>query len=131
MGITTEKVMEYMMTLNDEKLDLVDSNDIVIGQEWRSEVYRKKLKNFRVINGFLENPAGQIWILRRSPNVSLFPLGLDVSVGGHVKSGETYDAAFERELREELYLDARLLNVSLLDYLTPQKRWRFSIYQSL
>ena len=43
-----------------------------------------------------------MWIPRRTAYKKLFPLCLDVSVGGHVSSGENYDEAFARELNEEL-----------------------------
>src|SRR5688572_22273564 len=75
---------------NNELLDIVDANDNVIGQKKRADIYREGKPNFRVVNVFAENARGQLWILRRSARKSSFPYGLDMSVGGHVKSGETY-----------------------------------------
>jgi len=51
---------------HDELLDLVDRNDKVIGREKRSIVYAKRLSNFRVINAFIRNSQGELWIPRRT-----------------------------------------------------------------
>lgn len=109
------------MTVIEELLDIVDHNDQVIGQKYRSEVYAQNLSNFRVINAFLINDNKEIWIPRRSPHKKLFPLCLDASVGGHVAAGETYDQAFARELQEELNLDLSQTFHRLLAKLTPHQ----------
>lgn len=103
----------------DEYLDLVDQNDVVIGKKLRSEVYAEKLWNFRVINAFVINAAGELWIPRRSANKRIYPLCLDMSVGGHVESGEDYDQAFRRETAEELNIDVDQVSWRLLGLLTP------------
>ncbi len=104
----------------DEYLDLVNIQDEVIGKKLRSAVYAEGLSNFRVVNAFLVNLQGQLWIPRRSLNKRLFPGGFDMSMGGHVESGETYEQAFKRELVEELNIKADKISWKLLGYLTPQ-----------
>lgn len=47
------------------------------------------------------NSQGQFWIPRRTFDKKIFPGGLDFSVGGHVKSGESDETAFRREAVEE------------------------------
>ena len=103
----------------DEFLDLVDRNDAVIGRQRRSEVYAQGLSNFRVINAFIRNANGELWIPRRTATKRMFPLCLDVSVGGHVESGETYGEAFKRETQEEINLDLDIVPYILLGKLTP------------
>ena len=52
--------------MEDEYLDLVDEKDNVIGKKKRSEVYKLNLSNFRVVNLFIRNKKGQLWIPRRA-----------------------------------------------------------------
>ncbi|MEH1886106.1 NUDIX hydrolase [Nostoc sp.] len=107
------------MIQDDEILDIVDESDCVVGQKKRSEIYRQGLCNFRVVNAFVVNSLGQLWIPRRSAHKTIFPLCLDVSMGGHVETGETYEDALQRELKEELNLELNMVNVRLLGYLIP------------
>lgn len=104
----------------DELLDLVNQNDQVIGSLERSKVYAAGLHNFRVINCFITNKRGQLWIPRRTAHKKIFPLCLDVSVGGHVSSGETYDEAFARELYEEVRLKIQDISYEKIGTLNPQ-----------
>ena len=105
----------------DEYLDLVDEKDMVIGKKLRSEVYAEKLSNFRVVNAFLVNSEGKLWIPRRGPHKKIFPLCLDMSMGGHVESGESYEISFQRELMEELGVDSENAPWKLIGHLTPKE----------
>lgn len=96
-------MIEYMT--KDELLDLVDNDDNVIGTQWRLNAHANHLHNFRVINAFVMNNEGKLWIPRRAPTKTLFPNGLDVSVGGHVEAGAGYEATFRRETQEEINVD--------------------------
>lgn len=88
-----------------EWLDLVNERDEVIGRLTREQIYAEGRQNFRVVNAFVVNHCGELWIPRRTMTKRLFPGGLDLSVGGHVQSGEDDLTAFRRETREELNLD--------------------------
>lgn len=105
----------------DEFLDLVDLNDTVIDRERRSAVYARGLSNFRVVNAFIKNAKGELWIPRRTATKRMFPLCLDVSVGGHVESGETYEQGFKRETQEEIKLDLEVMPYTFLGHLTPHE----------
>jgi isopentenyldiphosphate isomerase len=86
----------------DEILDLVSMNDEVIGQEERNIIYSRGKGNFRGVCGFICNSDKKLWIPRRHPDKKEYPLHLDASIGGHVRSGESYENAFIREAKEEL-----------------------------
>lgn len=105
--------------MKDELLDLVDENDNVVGTAMRSEVYLKDFKNIRVVNVFIVNSKGEIWFPRRVASKKFFPLCLDMSVGGHVGSGETYEEALEHEVRDEVNIDIEKTPYKLLGKLSP------------
>ena len=104
----------------EEILDLVNEHDAVIGQLPRAEIYRRKLPNFRVVNAFIRDDQNRVWIPTRSANKTLYPLHLDVSVGGHVAAGEHYDEALLREAEEEAALELTPQHVTRIAYLTPK-----------
>jgi isopentenyl-diphosphate delta-isomerase len=103
----------------EEILDLVDENDVVIGSLSRKEVYTQGLKNFRVVNIFVRNNNGELWIPRRTATKKLFPLYLDMSAAGHVESGESYEEAFAKEVREEIGIDVTAVSCKELGHLSP------------
>jgi len=103
----------------DELLDIVNEQDEIIGTMMRSEVYAKKLRTFRAINAFIINEKNQLWIPRRTATKALFPSCLDVSVGGHVQSGESYHQAFIREAAEEINVDLIHQSYRFLGPLSP------------
>jgi isopentenyldiphosphate isomerase len=105
--------------MTEEILDLVDDNDHVIGQLSRDEIYKRNLSNYRVVHGLLINKEGKLWIPRRTATKKIHPNALDFSSAGHVESGETYEASFRRETREELNLDLETVPWRELGKLTP------------
>jgi isopentenyl-diphosphate delta-isomerase len=106
--------------MEDEYLDLVNEQDEVIGKKLRSEIYAEGLHNLRVVNVFLMNSEGKLWIPRRTAQKHIYPSCLDMSAAGHVESGETYDESFKRELSEELNIDADTTPWKMIGHLTPQ-----------
>lgn len=110
-----------MNTPQEEVLDLVNEHDEVIDAMPRNEVYAKDLHNFRVINCFIKNSDGKLWIPRRQSHKRLFPNCLDVSCGGHVSSGETYEEAFQKEMMEELSIDIMTTPYTELGICTPHQ----------
>lgn len=101
-----------------EWLDHVNEHDEVIGQVTRDEAWARRLP-VRVVNAFLVNSRGELWIPRRTAHKRRFPGCLDLSVGGHVDSGEDYLTAFRRETREELNLNVDELPWSELRAFSP------------
>lgn len=104
-----------------ELLYLVDEHDNVIGSHFRDSESYLKNRNFRVINAFIQNSKGELWIPRRSAHKRLFPLALDVSIGGHVTYGESYEDALLKEASEEVNLDLSVLPFEEIAYLNPHE----------
>jgi 8-oxo-dGTP pyrophosphatase MutT (NUDIX family) len=106
-----------------EILDLVNDFDEVIGQIPRDDSWDKASRGgyVRVINAFVKNAKGQLFIPRRSSVKRMFPNGLDMSVGGLVQAGETYLQAFKRETLEELNLNIDAVPWCEVAYFSPIK----------
>jgi isopentenyldiphosphate isomerase len=117
-SLSLERLKTELADEADEWLDLVDREDQVIGRVSRAEAWEKRLP-VRGINAFLLNSRGELWIPRRTLHKWMFPGCLDMSVGGHVDSGEEYLTAFKRETREELNLDVDATSWRELGYFTP------------
>ena len=116
----TERNVQGANHPSDEYIDLINGNDVVVGKELRSVVYKEGFSNFRVVNGFFRNEAGQFWIPRRQSNKTIFPNALDFSIGEHVKSGESYAAAIKRGAQEETNVDTDVTGYQFVGKLTPE-----------
>jgi len=93
-----------------EILEIVDSNDKVIGTATRAEIHRRGLMH-RAVHIFVFNSTGDIYVQRRSASKDRHPLKLDSSAAGHVDPGETYEQTAVRELQEELGITAEIKQV--------------------
>lgn len=93
-----------------EVLDTVDEHDRVTGTETRGKIHRRGLIH-RAVHILVFNPAGRIYIQRRSQSKDRFPGLLDSSAAGHVDSGESYERAAVRELVEELGISEKPVEV--------------------
>ncbi len=83
------------------KIVIVDSNDRVIGTEYKEIAWQKGLIR-RVVRLLVLNSAGKVYLQKRSLAMRLYPGLWDQSVGGHVDEGESYYQAAIREMGEEL-----------------------------
>lgn len=92
-----------------EILDLVNEDDEVIDTLLRDEIYLNNLKHVRVVNVFIRNDKGEVWIPIRAAHKQIAPNGYDVGVGGHVEHGESYDEALAKEVKEEIGWDMKSL----------------------
>ncbi len=96
-----------MHSTDNEILEIVDSHDEVVGTATRAEIHRLGLLH-RAVHMFLFNPAGQVYVQRRSRSKDRHPGRLDSSAAGHVDPGETYEETAIRELQEELGIKAEV-----------------------
>lgn len=103
-----------------EILDLVDENDNVIGTYPRDEIYKHGLRYVRVVEAFVRNSNGELWIPIRREDKTIAPGGFDIGAAGHVEHGESYDDALQKEVMEELGWDVAQLSVTSLGKYGPQ-----------
>lgn len=101
-----------------ELVDIVDEYDNVLRTVSRVEMRRDRLRH-RAVFILVRNSAGKVLIHRRSEAKDLWPGWWDVAVGGVVASGEAYDEAARRELREEVGIEAEPTEVSSGTYDDP------------
>ena len=85
----------------EELVDLIDELDRVIGMAPRSLVRGENLLH-RGVGILVRNPAGEIYVHRRTETKDVFPGLYDMFVGGMVGAGEAYEEAARRETEEEL-----------------------------
>jgi isopentenyldiphosphate isomerase len=90
--------------VSEEILDVVNERDEVVDRRPRGEVHRLGLRH-RAVHILVFNRQGRVFLQKRSLDKDTFPGTWDSSASGHLESGEDYDAAAVRELREELGLD--------------------------
>lgn len=90
-----------------EVLDVVNDQDDVIGQASMTDVYARQL-NHRIVHVLVFNSQGEMLLQKRSEKKAFCPGHWSTSIGGHVQSGETYEAAALREAKEELGIDVAL-----------------------
>ena len=91
--------------MSEEIFDVVDEADQVVGQAPRPVVHAQNLLH-RAVNIFVLRTDGRLLLQLRSDSKDQYPGCFTSSASGHVDSGEDYETAAVRELREELSLDS-------------------------
>ncbi|MET0325557.1 MAG: NUDIX domain-containing protein [Ilumatobacteraceae bacterium] len=84
-----------------ELVDVVDDDDRVVATVTRREMRSRRLRH-RAVFIIVTSSTGELLVHRRSEHKDLWPGRWDIGVGGVVGAGESYEAAGERELAEEV-----------------------------
>jgi len=92
-------------SIKNELFDIVNEQDVIIGQASRAEVHGDPSLIHRVAHVLVFDTSGELFLQKRSIKKDVQPGKWDTSVGGHVDTGESYDAAALREMREELGIE--------------------------
>lgn len=92
-----------LITIMDEIVDIVDDNDNVIGQEWKSKCHKEKILH-RGSNVFVfrDDSFKEILLQKRSMKKISNP-GEFCTPGGHLEPGESYPEGGKREFFEEMH----------------------------
>lgn len=89
-------------------IQIVDENDRPIASATKQQAWDQGLRH-RVVRIMIISDTGELLLQHRDPAKDIFPDCWDNSAAGHVDTGEDYDQAALRELKEELGLDGILL----------------------
>ncbi len=95
------------MQPGDELVDVIDDQGRTVGTVTRREMRARRLPH-RCTYILVFNRQGELFIHLRTPTKDVYPSHWDVAVGGVLAAGETFDRGAERELREELGVEAAL-----------------------
>lgn len=90
----------------DERLDVVDQDNVVIGQADRQEVHNKHLLH-RAVHLILTTGEGHFLLQQRANSAPTFPGRWDSSASGHVIAGDSFDQTVQREAKEEIGYNAK------------------------
>ena len=85
----------------EEEVDVVDAADCVTGRATRAGMRAGKLRH-RAVYVLVFNERGQLFVHQRTATKDVYPSYFDVTVGGVVAAGESYDDAALRETAEEI-----------------------------
>jgi 8-oxo-dGTP pyrophosphatase MutT (NUDIX family) len=85
----------------DELVDVVDERNEVIAVVPRRRIRAENLLH-RCTYVLVLNPAGELYVHRRTETKDVYPGYLDVCAGGVNAAGESYEDCARRELEEEL-----------------------------
>lgn len=103
----------------DERVDLVDEGDSVVGTSTLGECVKRGLLH-RAVAVVVSRSDGKVLLQQRSRRDLWQPGMWTLSCTGHVREGETYGEAAVRELAEELGLHSSVLGLG--KYLLPPMR---------
>lgn len=91
----------------DELIDILDDEGNLTGQNCLKSIAHQEGFNHATVHIWFFTVQGNILLQQRGAAKKIYPLLWDVSVAGHVNSGENlYDAAI-REVKEEIGLNIR------------------------
>ncbi len=105
--------------MEEEYQDIVDEDDNIVSSDKRQNIWDKGLESrTRSVNLFIIDENQNILLPVRSKNKKKWPLCYDFSCGENVISGETYEQAILRGIKEELGIN-NLIPIEI-SYLTPK-----------
>jgi 16S rRNA (adenine1518-N6/adenine1519-N6)-dimethyltransferase len=109
-GAGVDELEANAQDVHGEIFDVVSETDEVVRQASRHDVHRDKLLH-RAVHIFVFNQKGELFLQRRSRWKDMHPRRWDSSAAGHVNSGQEYYETANREIVEELGVEAELQEI--------------------
>jgi isopentenyldiphosphate isomerase len=101
-----------------ELVDVIDDEGRTVGTVTRREMRARRLPH-RCTYLLVFNRRGDLFVHLRTPTKDVYPAHWDVTVGGVLAAGETFDRGARRELREELGIEAEPESLFPFRYADP------------
>lgn len=98
---------------DNRKLNIVDENGNIIGEETRKNIHKQGLLH-REVHVWFYTPKGEIIFQHREKDKDTYPDLLDATVGGHVEIGSDYENSALQELEEETGMKTTKNNLAFI-----------------
>lgn len=96
-------------------VDIIDEHNQLRGFKLPIRITNQKSLWHRGCHAIITTPSGKTFIQQRSKNIVFAPGMIDVTLGGHVDTGETPEEATAREIHEETGLSVNASDLKLLE----------------
>ncbi len=110
-----------------ELFDIVDDEDNIVGKASREECHESGLVH-RSVMFFVFDSEKRILVTKRTQNKDFFPGFYSIVLGGHVQSGESYEDAAVREIREEVGISAKPYLISFFKKRIPEEKENVKVF---
>ncbi len=97
-----------------DKLNIVDEDGAVVGEEYRDVIHRDGLLH-KEVHVWLYTPDKELIFQHRAKDKETFPDLLDATAGGHVEIGDGWVTAALKELQEETGVQAEKDSLVFID----------------
>ncbi|QCW52398.1 NUDIX domain-containing protein [Nocardioides dongxiaopingii] len=114
----------------DEVVALYDRTGRPCGSAPRSRVRAENLRH-AATNVVVRDPAGRIFVHRRTDTKDVYPGYWDFTAGGVLLAGEEPDDAARREVEEELGVTSGLVSLGAADYADDRTTYRAFRYETV
>jgi isopentenyldiphosphate isomerase len=93
------------MSAGDELVDIIDDAGCTVGVTTRRAMRARRLPH-RCTYVLVFNQRSELFVHLRTATKDVFPSHWDVTIGGVLAAGESFAQGMQREIREELGIDA-------------------------
>jgi isopentenyldiphosphate isomerase len=104
---------------DNRKLNIVDEQDKIIGEETRENIHNQGLLH-REIHVWFYTPKSEIIFQHREKDKDTYPDLLDATVGGHVEINSDYENTALQELEEETGIKAEKNNLAFVQIIRSE-----------